>query len=176
MEEASMKKLILAGVLCLFPLASMAASITYLLHDVVFDDGGTASGSFDWPAPDGGASNISITTTAGQSRSYDVTYTDQWTPSVLGVYFALSLIGPGGVTTDHWAISFDSTGPFAGAFYLSTPKPYFYNAYAEADASGTYLRNIVSGYASPVPIPAASWLFGTSLVGLFFRKSLVSSC
>lgn len=125
-----MKKLILAGFLCFFSLALMAAPITYVLHNVVFDDGGTASGSFDW-STETAISNVSITTTAGQSRNYNVTYTNQVFPGVLGINFGVSLAGSHAGTNDYWSISFDFTEPFAGAFYLSTPRPDFFNAYAE---------------------------------------------
>jgi hypothetical protein len=163
-----MKKLVCAAILGLFPLVSMAAPLTYLLHDVVFDDGGTASGSFTW-SMETGASAISLTTTAGPSRPYAVTYTNQVHPGVLGVNFGFSLVGYGDGIVNYWSPSFNFNGPFAGAFYLTT-GPDFYNAYSERDVSNTYLRNVVSGYVAPIPVPGAAWLFGSSLVAVFCRK------
>jgi hypothetical protein len=160
-----MKKLALVGVLCFFPMVSMAASVTYLLHDVVFDDGGTASGSFDWPSEDG-ASNISITTTAGQARGYSVTYTRHAEIQIIGVNFGLSLISNLGSDTSFWAMSLDNDGPFEGAYYLTADNPMLFDAYYEGDSDNLYKRFVVSGFVAPAPLPGAFWLFSISVIGM----------
>lgn len=166
-----MKKLLLAGVVFALSMSAEAARVSYELHDVAFDDGATAYGSFDWSMEDGFA-NISITTTAGQKRSYGVTYTSQWVPGVIGVNFGVSLFSVAAGDIDRWDISFEPGGPVGGDFYLTSlaSRPMVYQAYGESDAQYYYKRYVVSGYVAPVPVPAAFWLFGTSLAGLAVGK------
>jgi hypothetical protein len=163
-----MKKLLLTGIIFALSMSAKAAMLTYELYDAAFDDGATASGSFDWSSQDGFA-NISITTTASQLRNYDVTYTTQVTPGVLGVNFGVTLSSL--VGNDTWSISFEPSGPIDGAYYLTntTNRPDdIYKSYSESAPQNR--RYVVSGYVAPVPIPAALWLFGTSVFGLCLSK------
>lgn len=54
--------------LAFLPFASAVAA-TYRLNNVVFNDGGTASGSFDFDVVTGRYTNVNITTTTGTSRT-----------------------------------------------------------------------------------------------------------
>jgi len=59
------QKLTVVLTVLLFSMQAQAAVVTYTLQDVTFEDGGTASGSFDFDTITMIFSNIEITTTAG---------------------------------------------------------------------------------------------------------------
>ncbi len=97
----------------------------------------------------------------------------------------------GGWLYDHaWFISGSSTTPYVGQITMSNPglEHYFYDNYAEHKLTTTgTLTSVVDLWGkstvdrgsqpitwllvanttlSPVPVPAAIWLFGTALIGL----------
>lgn len=67
-----MKKLcasVLTAVALAVPMAAQAVPLTWYLSDVVYNDGGTANGSFVFDAATNAFSNIAITTTLGSIRT-----------------------------------------------------------------------------------------------------------
>lgn len=102
-----------------------ATPITWTLHDVTFDDGGTATGTFDYDADTNTVSAVDITTSAGTSFP-GADYT---------------LVDPG-------------YGPFAGAMvfvtgtfadYTGTPALSFVFASDLTDAGGTVAAEVFGG-------------------------------
>jgi PEP-CTERM motif len=65
---------LLLGFLCTAPV--QAAAINWTLHDVTFDDGGTASGIFSADSATGGLLSYDITTTQGSTLLNGMNYTD----------------------------------------------------------------------------------------------------
>lgn len=157
-----------AFILMLF--ASHSYSTTYLLNDVVFNDGGTAYGQFDWSMSEG-ASNISITTTAGTGRDFDVLYTDVTSGlSVIGNNFGVSLETEVGGNAYNWYFSVEFDGPSDNALYLTSIEsaPGLADQYGEL-GNGMSYRYLQSGYLSEVPVPSSFLLFASALVGLAAR-------
>ena len=138
-----------------------AHAATWNLVDVTFDDGGTATGSFDYDAATNTYSNIDIMTTAG---------------SVL----------PGtSYTFDFSAFGTVSPNPiFLTDNGQQRPTLFFDLASQLTDSGGTILllsgaeifaasaslpdnrRDITGGSISAVPLPPAVFLFGTALFGM----------
>jgi hypothetical protein len=143
-----------------------AANITWYLHDVTFNDGGTASGSFEFDADliDPGYSNIEIITTEGSrlpGQMYSEVHSRSnsgWVEFLQPSYydnnvefnFATNLTNSGGsIDIVHFSFESDCAHVSCQSFHET--------------------RVITSGYISsvaPVPIPAAAWLFGSGLIGL----------
>ena len=59
------RRLLLSGLVLMLSVAAHAQPLTWILQNVTFDDGGTASGSFTFDATTGSDSNVNIATTAG---------------------------------------------------------------------------------------------------------------
>ncbi|MCL4779446.1 MAG: VPLPA-CTERM sorting domain-containing protein [Gammaproteobacteria bacterium] len=140
-----------------------ATPIQWTLQNVVFDDGGTASGSFIYDADTSGISSFLITTSGG---AFSATYTE-WAsvdpdfivslvdepPSILGLQLDAPMTNSGGVISispdslEYWAVDFDE-----------------------------FSRFVVSGQISAVavvPVPAAIWMLGGALgvLGLVRRRT-----
>jgi hypothetical protein len=180
-----MKKLCIALSLSIwFLLSGVAQAITieWTLNDVVFTDGGTASGSFLYDTDTSTYSNVSIVTTAGSIRSGETYENPAWawgniglavTPVALPDYTGapgLLLIFTGGPLTD----------PSATYNLLSGYQAESVCAAAACDAglSASGARSIPVGLGGTltgtvIPIPAALWLFGSGLglLGWFRRRA-----
>ncbi|MGI9309169.1 MAG: VPLPA-CTERM sorting domain-containing protein [Gammaproteobacteria bacterium] len=158
--------------------AAHSATLTWTFNDVVFGDGTTLSGSFDYDADSNIMSNVSVITQAN---------------AVLGVEF--DWLEP----TTHTA------GIISGIEIVLTPTPY-YNSVVCADTTcsvdlgifienplsnaggtvnisngselsqssaphwGTRARGWSGGTLTAVPVPAAVWLFGSALTGLGWMR------
>lgn len=103
---------------------------------------------------------------------------------------------PGGICTDdqyipadgeEWVLAiFSGTSWFSGGTAIPTSLPGTYTAFLigiEFDATGNEAGMVLapadtlSVSATAVPVPAAAWLFGSSLIGLgWFRRRQSSSC
>jgi len=137
-----------------------AAVLTWSLNGVIFDDGTTAVGSFDYDADAGVYDNVNIAVMAGTFSAYTyqdsnifigsndasmVDFVDAGVTRYLRLEFAAPLDNAGGLRT------------------LLTANMSF-----ECD-NCTNFRYITAGTvnATVIPIPAALWLMSGALAGLF---------
>lgn len=174
-----------AGVVVLLGCMSSAQAIPiqWTLTDVLFDDGGTATGSFDFDADTATYSNISITTTTPALLPL-ATFTSLLTGSTTDGAFTP---GPGNQTGQ----------PFLQLLYFQLPLSnaggtrYLINPFFPSTSSfdGTCLNascssvdygrimvdgGIVASTPAVIPVPAAAWLFASALasaVALRRRKA-----
>ena len=137
-----------------------AALITWTLTDVLFSDGGTASGEFTYDATTGIYSNFNVQTTAGAYTSgstYNGTTSTVFSSFEFQYYTTLN-ISPGTAMDMYYTDALTDAGGTTTLFYFDET----------VDAFATY-RHASTGTlvgVSAVPIPAAGWLFGSGLVGL----------
>jgi hypothetical protein len=160
-----------------------AAPVEWTLENVQFDDGGTASGSFVYDQATQEYSAVSVQTTAGSSFSggaYSYGVIPELAPdippggaigllpvplfsgldidSLMSMQFASVLTDAGG------------TRVLIGSLNQETPCP---GPGAVCPSSGT--RNIIAGQVTAVPIPAAFWLFVSSIaVAVRYRKKIAA--
>jgi len=156
--------------------SAFSVPVTWTLQDAIFDDGGSATGSFVYDADLEVFADIEITTTAGSvfdgqhyqhatffltDVSLGVTTADQ--ADLTGLP-ALAMFFTGGgfipMTNAGGTLLLDSAG---GEGYCGVPSC----AGADLDLD---LREFVSGSITAVPIPAAVWLFGSALAGLGWMR------
>lgn len=152
-----------------------AVPIQWTLNNVVFDDGGTGSGSFTYDADLNAFSAVSINTTAGGAFggwAYTGQAIDQpQHASQLVATTGNSLTLPGSV---HFALRFDAPltnlggtrNLLAGSFTFPPPQGSFEVVCAVAGAcAAPPARLLVSGTLSApvVPVPAAAPLLASAL-------------
>ena len=137
-----------------------------------FDDGGSGSGSFYFDADTNSYSGISIVTTAGSLFSGE-TY-NYLMPSLSSESYNLYVVAQdGGDLTGVHGMAINFGNSLASVNYIDSIIGFAESFCVDAICSNNtdVLRNITSGTASAVPIPAAVWLFGSALFGLgFFRN------
>jgi hypothetical protein len=164
-----MSKFVVLVSLALSSFMADAAPVTWTLNGIVFDDGGTATGSFIYDVDTDMYSAINITTQGGDALAFPGdSYTQLFTENAstseslqtqpvsgnhgFGMKFETSLTDSGGVIDivlgNVISVEINLGGPGSG-----------------------FLRNIAAGSVSAVPVPAAVWLFGSALAGLgWFRR------
>ena len=162
------------GTFLLSATTANATPITWTLQNVVFNDGGVATGTFTYDADTDTLTNVSITTTAGSIRGGD-TY---------GV----------GTNNEHDTL-FDAINTFPVQVGV-TPRLIFSLASPMTNAGGTIAignpfrleftcgnsncqvitqgRSMVSGSIN-APEPTAMLLFGTAAAGLLARRRSTSA-
>ncbi len=158
------------GCLLLFVSGSaFSTPLTWTLNDIVFEDGGTATGSFVYDADANSYSSINITTQGGDDSLYGGTYTQ-----LFGSYSNTS----GYVQTESLLCGVPQEMCGFGLLFESgltnvggTKAIIFDNSISvEIRPNSFQLRDITSGTVSAVPIPAAVWLFGSALAGLGWMR------
>jgi hypothetical protein len=144
-----------------------AAPVVWNIDSLIFDDGGTGSGTFIYDADTNAYSSINIVTTEGTDFAgaaygsvIDFAPNDSDYLAVmvfpleslpaLDLSFAATLTNAGG--------EIDVIG--SGEFLCGQECMY----------PASDLRYIVSGQVSAVPVPAAVWLFGSALAGLGWMR------
>lgn len=158
---------------------AQADFVTWQLNNVVLSDGQTVQGSFDYDADINTYQNIAITTSGSvlaPAMSLDRVippYQSEWqagfndSASYVGdIYlrlaFSEALTNSGGIV--DLIVTYTSGGYAAAMFEctqadcnraISIPGVDFQSGYVEAPYT-----------PSPVPLPAAAWLFSSALVGL----------
>jgi hypothetical protein len=173
MKKTILNAALLAAALLSAPMVAQASLVTWTLSGVTFDDGGTASGSFDFDASrsdETAYSNISITTTTvgaytGSSSYYGADFNpneakmfDGFSHDMhyLHLRFDSALTGAGGTSV------LTNSGGFASS------ESYYANEFS-FDLSERYVTAGSVTAAAPVaavPIPAAAWLMASGL-GVF---------
>jgi hypothetical protein len=147
--------------------SAQAAPVTWTIDSLLFDDGGTGTGTFVYDANTNIYSDISIVTTAGSvlgGSVYSFINPGPLSPPsasgvalvssdladltglpAIGIGFAAALTNTGGLISIDAGI--EGTCVNAGC-----------------DAPNAFpVRNILSGQLSAIPVPAAVWLFASAL-------------
>jgi len=145
-----------------------AATITWNLNGVTFDDGGAASGSFGFDATASTFSNINVTTSGGSISGDSYSTIDPLT-SFNGIFAFLTDNFPG--QTNETAVAFFLSGLMTdagGSILLSVPMGGEFLCINEDPCSSNNitLRTFSGGSITAVPVPAAVWLFGSALAML----------
>jgi hypothetical protein len=172
---------ILAVLLFALSVTVNATPVQWTLQDVVFNDGGSATGSFFYDADTNVYSDISITTTAG-SLSAGQFYEFE-NPELNPSAWGLKLVAIADPITGTAAFNLNlntSTGipksmtNAGGTIDLGTnafEAACYWNGYSNCTSfGGVGSRNVLTGTVSAVPIPAAVWLFGSALAGLGWMR------
>jgi hypothetical protein len=148
----------------LLSLTANAASVTWTVDSLLFSDGGSAYGSFDYDSSTNLYSEINITTLRSDGGGF-ANY-QSLIPSVPSNDERLFLVGPGAGGLTGVAFLFDSgltnTG---GTVAIISGEEVFCEDYECLQPAGK-IRDVVSGSISAVPVPAAVWLFGSALAAL----------
>ena len=153
-----------------------AATVTWTLDNVIFADGGTATGSFVYDASTNIYSSISIVTSATSSwnstTSYGVVDVAPSTTTSAQVAF-INTADAGALPDRSFAyrllLFFSSPLTDAGgtASLIAFPPSAEMFCVSPSCIPPGVLRTIVSGQvtgtAPVVPVPAAAWLFGSGL-------------
>jgi hypothetical protein len=164
-----MRQLLLVSLLLCSATAN-AIPVTWTLENVIFDDGGTAFGSYTYDATANTFSNISITTT-GTGGVFSGTFYDDACnvsschPDLQGLQVIFEKLFSADDIENIFSLRFE--GPMTnsgGTLDLKVGSDCSVMS-CEADFI-LRSRTIVSGSVSAVPIPAAAWLFGSALAGL----------
>jgi hypothetical protein len=162
--------------------ASWGAALTWTLNDVTFDDGASAVGTFDFDATTSNYSNIAITVTGfTNSQAYGPLGSNPYTysnPVILGFSTDGRLVFiEEFVTSDPASDCLNScqrtmlvefAAPLTALGGSISIDPNVVSSESLENGIESDTHNIVGGSisASPVPVPAAAWLFGSAL-GLF---------
>jgi len=150
--------------------SAWAIPVTWTLNNVVFDDGGIASGSFTVDADTNEVTNVNVFTTTGTTLT-GVDYSDSLDlGGCCSNFVNLTLLDDGG----NLFLIFDSPLTNGGGMMdlVVTGTNCINNACGIRSGVGT--RLILSGSATAVPLTAAAWLFGSGLglLGWMRRRQL----
>ena len=144
-----------------------AAPVTWTIDSLLFDDGGTGSGTFSYDASTNAYSNIDILTTAGSDFG-GASYSSVNPYGPNGAEYLVTMIVPL-AGAPALALSFAAPLTHAGGLItIGGGGEAICGDECAIPVSG--LRNISSGQISAVPVPAAVWLFGSALAGLGWLK------
>jgi hypothetical protein len=159
----------LGVILLLLAGTAQAIPVTWTL-DAVFEDGGTATGTFVYDAATNGYTGINLSSTDYLDGEFQ--YGGEFY-YVGGSPPTSSRLDAGGDSrqTDNvaglilnWNGNLTNTG---GTYGLIVPSSEMYGFYPA-------FRVVTSGTVSAVPIPAAVWLFGSALAGLGWMRRRVN--
>jgi len=161
-----MRSILIAAAL-LVAMTANAVPVTWTVDNLLFDDGGTASGSFVYDASENTYADINLVTTAGSGfggASYTLLVDSAPNNST---YLAAMVFPLEGLPA--LALSFASALTNAGGLVALDGNSEFICG-QECEYPVATLRSITSGQVSAVPVPAAVWLFGSALAGLGWMR------
>jgi hypothetical protein len=169
-----MRKFIFLMLVCWAGTAN-AAIVNYELPTYIFDDGGTVSGNFDWDDVALDVVGAAITSTEGTVASGtifeggafmgELPNFNFWEGAVSGYENAPAGILSGSLTNlviTNPTVDF-LVDPFG---FLSTASVTEFRLRLRPMGMGPVAEDIRYSVPSAVPIPAAAWLFGSSIVAL----------
>ena len=163
----SLMKAILCGILAVSSLIAEAVPLTWTLDGVIFQDGGTANGSFVYDADTNIFSDIEINTTAGTDFA-GATYTDfLFGNDFSGLQVVPDASLPSLVGSLEFTISWSSPLTNNGGT-IDVPiavEGLCQNAACDV-ASAIRATEFFTGSVTAVPIPPALYLFGSGLLAL----------
>lgn len=172
--------------LCLVFATANAAPLRWDIVEMIFDDGGTGSGSFIYDEDTGHVSEVLIKTTAGSTLTPGYTYlmANAHVPVIPGPSTGIAFVSLSGIPAAPvetiLSLGFSPQLTNAGGMvdllndsFEAICEEHIWCFGPSVDAQ----RFLVSGSmkASVVPIPAAAWLFGSALglLGWVTRKKVV---
>ncbi|MDB4308249.1 VPLPA-CTERM sorting domain-containing protein [Gammaproteobacteria bacterium] len=127
--------------------------VIWTLENVIFDSGPALSGTFIFDAHTGEYSNLDVVGSFNNLEAYNP-YSG---PT------SLHAIVPGAPPPFVMELDFSGSLTNAGGTYEVSGYDV---ELARNWGEEAFVRNIVSGTVTAVPVPAAAWLFGSALAGL----------
>jgi hypothetical protein len=160
--------------LLVFSVVANAAPVTWTLNNVLLQDGGEITGSFDYNAVTDIMSNVNITSTA-YSGSFTINDSNisrvYFCPEIVCNIDTVDLFADSELSEVARNVGLYLAGPLTnsgGAIEIVT----VYDALYEEDWGWREVNLLYPTTAtiSGVPIPAAAWLFGSALAGLGWMR------
>jgi hypothetical protein len=154
----------------MFASSAGAETILWTLQNATFNDGGTASGSFEYNTADGAYTDIDIVTTAGTALP-GATYTAYATTSVPRDYGFGAITAPGAMALGDPLLDINSTSPAIG---FETPGTVTIGAPGDfvsaegtcnAGCTGYYPDRVLTGSVVGISVPEPT-TWGLMLIGL----------
>ena len=169
---------ILMLLLVFAPFSSYAALVSWTFDNSVFDDSGTITGSFVYDADTNDYFDFAIVTTAGSTFSGTTYNADTVIFGSASVLFfpdsqAANLVGASALSL-FFTGGLSNLGGTVNLLILDGLNAGSREGLCQTQDCGSVagFRGLVSGSVigtpvavSPVPVPAAFWLFGTALIG-----------
>ena len=169
--ERIMSRIIRLGIfiVLIYSGSIQAAPVTWTVDSLLFDDGGTGSGTFSYDADTNTYSNINISTTAGSAFG-GANYTSVVSFAPISANYLTVMVAPleglPGLELFFFTTGLTNNG---GTFQIAIPSREALCG-QECMFPASTLRYVASGQISAVPVPAAVWLFGSALAGLGWQR------
>ena len=158
-----------------------AAPVRWVLQDVLFDDGGTAFGSFVYDADTNTLSDIAVTTTDGSALAGSVYQFANFEAGILDADSVL-LVAQENPTTGTPAFNMNLAEAMTNAggtiaIAMAPPPLAFESTCLISNCSQFFSidRVVVSGFITTIPVPGALWLLASAIGFLGWQRGVRSS-